>query len=70
MVGAYPTTLLSAASPINDCETLPKLLLLDTERRVGEESVPPHERVESLLARLSIAHSFHSMKRFPSGVQK
>src|SRR5688500_20342031 len=38
-------------SAINDLERFAQLLLCDGERRVGEEIVPVHERVESLVSK-------------------
>ena len=50
---------------INDREAFPKLLFLNTQRRIGEESVPAHECVQAFLA-----EEFSQSRHFLRGAVK
>src|SRR5580658_664270 len=56
-------SLISNKQPaIDDLKRLAQLLLVDAQRRVGEESVPAHERVQPLLAEEAAKRS-HLLRR-------
>src|SRR5579871_39861 len=40
--------------PVDDSETLAKLLFSDGEGRIDEDSVPPHKRIDAVLAEVRI----------------